>query len=161
VKLADFGIARSMVGRRRGVLATKDTTAGARKGRASYLAPEIVSGRRQVIDHRVDLYGLGATLWCALCGTPPYVADDDVALVDAIVRGAVPLLREHIGDEADDELASVVASLLAKDPEARPTNAAVVARALRQWLEARSVDGTAIVADAVRALGLPSLATAT
>jgi serine/threonine protein kinase len=161
VKLTDFGIARSLVGRRHGVLVSKDTTAGARKGRTSYLAPEILLGRHQAIDHRVDLYALGATLWCLLCGAPPYVADNDVALVDAIVRGPVPRLRACTGAHHDDDLDPLLASLLAKEPEARPHDAAAVAEALRSWLHARHIETTAVVADAVGALGLPSLAIAT
>jgi serine/threonine protein kinase len=163
VKLVDFGIAHSMVGRRRGVLTTKETTAGGRRGRTSYVAPELVRAspdRVDALDGRTDLYALGATLWCLLCGAPPFVADNDVALLEAIARQPAPRLRDVAVGDDDEVLEALLAALLAKDPTDRPRSAADVAASLRAWLRARDVDAAAVVADTVGALSLPSLATA-
>jgi serine/threonine-protein kinase len=169
VKLADFGVARSVVGRRSGVLKTKETTAGTRKGKASYLAPEQILGRHPLdasrpIDQRADLYALGATLWCLLCGAPPFVAPTEIALFDAVLQAPTPRLKDVgdvVGDVADDAvLDALLASLLARDPDARPADAVAVRAALQAWLGARGVDITTAVADAVMDLGLPSLRTA-
>jgi eukaryotic-like serine/threonine-protein kinase len=163
VKLVDFGIAHSMVGRHRGVLTTKETTAGGRRGRTSYVAPELVRAspdRVDALDGRADLYALGATLWCLLCGAPPFVADNDVALLEAIARQPAPRLRDVAVGDDDEVLEALLAALLAKDPTDRPRSAADVAASLRAWLRARDVDAAAVVADTVGALSLPSLATA-
>lgn len=165
VKLADFGVARSVVGRRSGSLKTKETTAGTRKGKASYLAPEQVLGRHpfdpaRPIDQRADLYALGATLWCLLTGAPPFVADSEVALFDAVLQAPTPRLRDTGVASHDRDLDALLWTLLARDPDARPADAAAVHAALRAWLQAHDVDATAAIADAVVALGLPSLRTA-
>jgi len=164
VKLADFGVARSAVGRRSGTLKTKETTAGARKGKASYLAPEQILGRHPLdparpVDQRADLYALGATLWCLLTGTPPFTAESEVALFDAVLQAPTPRLRDVAAD-ADADLDALLASLLARTPDERPADAVVVRAALQAWLAARGVDASAAVAAAVVDLGLPSLRTA-
>lgn len=167
VKLVDFGIACTRIGRLSGTLTAKQTTAGSRQGRPSYAAPELLRASPYHIDRlddRADLYALGATLWCLVCGAPPFVADNDVALLDAIARQPVPRLRDvALGDDDDDDdddLDALLNALLAKDPADRPHSAKDVAASLRAWLRARDVDATAVVADTVGALALPSLATA-
>lgn len=162
VKLADFGVARSAVGRRSGVLTSRETTGGARRGKASYLAPEQILGHAitdadRPVDQRADLYALGATLWCLLTGAPPFVADGQVALFDAILQQETPRLRDH--GIVEPALEALVASLLARDPTMRPRSAADVAQALGAFLETRGVAAAEAVRDAVVALGLPSLAT--
>ena len=164
VKLADFGVARSAIGRRSGALKTKETTAGSRKGKASYLAPEQILGRHprdpaRPIDQRADLYALGATLWCLLTGAPPFVAQSEVALFDTVLQGPTPRLRalDDTRLACDDELDALLQALLARNPDDRPHDAIAVRTALQAWLGARDVDATAVVAAAVVELGLPSL----
>jgi hypothetical protein len=60
VKLADFGIARAL-----GTLAPGNQLRG---GTPGFVAPE---GERGHIDHRTDIYALGATLYISLGGTSP------------------------------------------------------------------------------------------
>ncbi len=167
VKLADFGVARSVIGRRSGTLTTKETTAGSRKGKASYLAPEQILGRHPLdparpIDQRADLYALGATLWCLLTGAPPFVAESEVALFDTVLQAPTPRLRELEDNRlaTDADLDALLQTLLARSPDDRPENAMTVRTALRDWLGARNIDPTAVVAAAVVDLGLPSLRTA-
>jgi serine/threonine protein kinase len=165
VKLADFGVARSVVGRRSGSLKSKETTAGTRKGKASYLAPEQILGRHPLdptrpIDQRADLYALGATLWCLLTGAPPFLAHSEVALFDAVLKAPTPRLRDTGVASHDRDLDALLWTLLARDPDDRPADAAAVHAALRAWLQAHDVDATTVVADAIVALGLPSLRTA-
>ena len=59
VKLADFGIARA-VGR------TQHTQAGQIRGKVRYMAPEAARG--EPLDHRADLFSLGAILFELLTG---------------------------------------------------------------------------------------------
>jgi serine/threonine-protein kinase len=160
VKLADFGVARSVVGRSSGLLVTRETTGGTRKGKASYLSPEQILGRHPMhpddpIDHRSDLYALGATLWCLLTGRPPFVADSDVALFDTVLTSPTPRLSD-VGI-TDPVLESMLTALLHKDARARVASATEVIVVLTDWLQARNVDATSTIANTIVAMGLPSL----
>ena len=62
MKVADFGIARR-------VNTPSMTVTGGFIGTMAYAAPEQVGGE---VDHRTDIYALGATLYCMLTGQPPF-----------------------------------------------------------------------------------------
>jgi hypothetical protein len=65
VVLVDFGVARE--------LGDDPGTRGV--GTPRYMAPEVLVG--EGVSPRSDVYGLGATLWTLLAGTPPSYADPD------------------------------------------------------------------------------------
>jgi serine/threonine-protein kinase len=159
VKIADFGVARSTAGRKSGLLSSRDTQAGLKKGRASVLAPEQVTGG--VVDHRADLWALGVTLWTMLVGAPPFSGAVDADLFDAILHAPVPRLavaRRAAGFDVDDRLGviqTLLDELLARDAAARPSSAAAVAARLRDVAPAEHEDED--VAALVTSLGLPSL----
>lgn len=159
VKIADFGLARSSSGRRSGLLASRDTQAGLKKGRASTLAPEQVKGG--IVDHRADLWALGVTLWTMLVGAPPFAGAVDADLFDAILHAPLPRLvdaRRAAGLAVADDLAAVQAlldELLAKDAAARPSSSEIVAARLREVVPAEREDD--VVAALGASLGLPSL----
>lgn len=163
VKVADFGLARSTAGRKSGLLSSRDTQAGLKKGRASLLAPEQVKGG--VVDHRADLWALGVTLSTMLVGAPPFAGAGDAELFDAILHAPAPRLVDaraagggHGGVDDEQHLGAVqvlLDLLLAKDTDARPSSAADVAARLRAIVPAERED--AAVAALVASLGLPSL----
>ena len=66
LKIADFGIARSLDG-------TQLTEAGTVLGTAAYVAPEQAAA--YPVTPAADIYALGAVLYELLTGRPPYVAD--------------------------------------------------------------------------------------
>jgi serine/threonine-protein kinase len=162
VKIADFGLARSAAGRKSGLMASRDTQAGWKKGRASLLAPEQVKG--SVVDQRADLWALGVTLSTMIVGAPPFAGAVDADLFDAILHAPTPRLldaRRDVAaiDDADHERLLAVQvlldELLDKDAAARPPSAAAVAARLRAIVPADNED--AAVAALVASLGLPSL----
>ncbi len=157
VKLADFGVAKSDVARAAGVLRSKETTAGTRKGKVSYLSPEQVLGHHvgkpsAPVDQRSDLYALGATLYCLITGEPPFCADGDVALFDAIVQAPPPSIPG-----IDPVVGELVCALLEKSPSARPQTAAEVSGVLRAWWRGQPRPPSEAVAQMVQGLGLPTL----
>ncbi|SCL13533.1 Serine/threonine protein kinase [Micromonospora inyonensis] len=119
VKVLDFGLAVVRDDDRY----SRITLTGHALGTVGYMAPEQVLG--EPTDHRTDLYGLGATLFDLLTGSPPF---DEVTTTTTLRRqidGPPPRptqLRPGIPDELDD----LVHTLLAIDPRDRPATAADV-----------------------------------
>jgi serine/threonine-protein kinase len=121
-KLTDFGIARAAAGA--GLTATGETM-----GSAHYLAPEQASGA--AVDHRADLYGLGAVLYELLTGQPPFEGDRAVEVALRHVREPVRPPRSLVpGLSAETE--AVVLKALAKDPAGRYQSAAEMRAALER-----------------------------
>ena len=78
IKILDFGVALSMNGPR---LTAKDRLVGT----PGYMAFEQVQGMRDE-DERTDVWGLGATLYHAIAGRPPFQADSSQAVLARVAR---------------------------------------------------------------------------
>lgn len=105
VQLTDFGIASVLDD-------PKVTTSSALAGSPSYMAPE--QARNDPPSAASDLWGLGATLYFALEGEPPFRRDGIIATLTAVVNEP-PRPRQR-----DTKLGAVIDDLLAKDPGNRP-----------------------------------------
>jgi eukaryotic-like serine/threonine-protein kinase len=108
-KLADFGIAS--------LEDTQRTLTGAAFGSLPYVAPEQATGRRG--GPAADLWALGATLWFAVEGAPPFRRGGPAATLAAILH------EPPGGQRRAGPLGPVLLALLAKDPERRPAAPAV------------------------------------
>jgi diguanylate cyclase (GGDEF)-like protein len=87
-------------------------------GTLIYAAPEQTGLLRRAPDHRCDLYSLGAVLFECLTGRPPFIADEVAELLRLHATVPPPDLTELVPD-VPAGLATVVATLLAKDPDDR------------------------------------------
>ena len=96
-------------------------------GSACYLAPERATGRPAT--PAADLWSLGATLYTAVEGRPPFHGDDEAAVRAAVVSG-YPDPPRRAGP-----LWPVISGLLRKDADARPDSAGV------DWLLRRVAAG--------------------
>src|SRR5262249_10824267 len=74
VKVADFGLCRDLAEGRRVDL----TQPGTALGTPQYMSPEQCQGKE--LDHRSDLYSLGVTFFHILAGTPPFHAQNALAM---------------------------------------------------------------------------------
>lgn len=110
VKLADFGISRK-------VDESQLTQTGLMVGSPSYIAPEVARGKEA--GRPADIWGLGATMHCAVEGTPPFDLGDPVATLTAVV-GDPPRPAPHAGP-----LGPILQQTLIKDPRERITTAAL------------------------------------
>ncbi|GAB2600106.1 serine/threonine protein kinase [Paractinoplanes abujensis] len=106
-------------------------------GTLAYLPPEQTGRTGLPVDHRADLYSLGATLYELVAGHPPFPHDDDLQLVrDLLLRVPVPLTQ--VRPETPPMLSAIVARLLEKEPDRRYQSAEGLAHDLarmREWPE--------------------------
>lgn len=108
-KITDFGIARAM-----GDVTV--TANGMLVGTPAYLAPEVARGREP--DPTADVFSLGATLYTALEGRPPFGdGDNAIAVLHTVAAG------QFAPGVNGGALGDVVAHLMRVDPVERPTMA--------------------------------------
>jgi predicted ATPase/signal transduction histidine kinase len=118
--LIDFGTATRATG-----------VVGASEGTLAYIAPEQTGRMNRLVDHRADLYALGATLYEMLTGVPPFVSADPVELVHAhLARSPVP--PNELNPSIPKLLSDMVLKLLAKMPEERYQSAEALEADLRE-----------------------------
>jgi eukaryotic-like serine/threonine-protein kinase len=116
-RLADFGIA-SLAGD------PQLTATGLVLGSPAFMAPE--QARGEASGPAVDWWGLGATLFFAVEGAPPFQRGSWIATLAAVVNDPPPSPRRA------GPLGPLLAALLAKDPADRPSGPKV--RAWLHWL---------------------------
>ncbi|MBX3467845.1 MAG: protein kinase [Planctomycetes bacterium] len=121
VKLADFGVAK-VAGE------TTLTASGTGMGTLTYVAPEQATDAKHV-SPAADLYALGATLYHAIAGRPPFAPGPD--LVRQLFEEDPPALH-RVRPECPADVAALVHRLLEKEPDDRPRDAAQVAERLRE-----------------------------
>jgi len=126
VKLVDFGIARAWG-------QTPKTSEGATEGKLAYLAPEAFTGK--AVDARSDVYSVGCVLWEMLVGARPFEAPNDAALMNTIVHGTLPEVRQAAPD-VDDVLAAICMKAITRAPLDRFASAAALEEALEAYLDA-------------------------
>jgi serine/threonine-protein kinase len=127
VKLGDFGIARAVAENAIGV-----TQPGMVMGSVAYVSPEQAQGRE--LDARSDLYSLGVVLYQMVTGRIPFNGETPVAVALKHVSEPAPQL-DPARDGVSPALASIIATLLQKNPEDRFASATELGRALREARE--------------------------
>ncbi|MFJ8596267.1 serine/threonine-protein kinase [Streptomyces sp. NPDC093598] len=122
VYLTDFGLTKKSLS------LTGFTTVGQFVGTLDYVAPEQISGKP--VDARCDVYGFACVVFETLAGHPPFLRDDDMALLWAHQYDEPPPLTEDRPD-LDPRVDPVFAQALAKSPDDRYPSCLAFVAALR------------------------------
>jgi serine/threonine protein kinase/cytochrome c553 len=125
--VTDFGLAQIRQGE------ANLTVTGQLVGTPRYMSPEQALAQRVPIDHRTDVYSLGATLYELLTLRPAFDGDDRHELLQQIAFEEPARLRrrEHA---IPAELEIIVLKAMEKRPQDRYATAQEVADDLRRWL---------------------------
>ncbi len=138
--VTDFGLAKRV-----STLGETDPTATAIEGPTAtgemlgtphFMAPEQVRGDAN--DARVDVYGLGATLYALLTGAPPFAARSGVALLHAVLERP-PRSPRDARPELPRDLCVICLRCLEKEPADRYPSAHALAADLGRFLEDRPI----------------------
>ncbi|MBX3275354.1 MAG: protein kinase [Sandaracinaceae bacterium] len=121
VRLLDFGLARS-IEHTYGL-----TSTGTMLGTAGFMPPEQIRGA--AVGPPCDVFALGCLLYECLVGRAAFGADHAVAVLARVLFDDPPRLRDA-RPEVAAALDALVSQMIAKDPTARPADAAAVAAAL-------------------------------
>lgn len=122
VYLTDFGLTKKSLS------LTGFTSVGQFVGTLDYVAPEQISGRS--VDGRCDVYGLACVVYESLTGRPPFLRDDDMALLWAHQYDEPPPPSES-RPGLTPAVDPVFARALAKSPGARYDTCLAFVAALR------------------------------
>ena len=124
-KLTDFGLAR---------LTNEAGLTGSRavKGTPIYMSPEQALGKTELVDHRSDVFSVGAVLYEMLALRRPFEGDADEAT--ARLFGSDPPSPRTVRPEVPPELAAIALKALARRPSERYSTAAAMADDLRRFL---------------------------
>lgn len=111
IKVSDFGLAF--------VISTLNVDSSEISGTPGYVPPEVLN--TQPYSEPGDLFGLGATLYESLVGFHPLTGNTLRETIGNTLRGRIRPLSDYA--QVPDDLADLVASLLATDPAERPSAA--------------------------------------
>lgn len=128
--IMDFGIARE-------ISDPGQTAANVVIGTPAYMAPEQASGDPTKVDRRVDVYGLGATLYHVLSGKRPFLGTGMDVLVELTTKDPVPLKK--VFSSVPEDLDIIVSKCLEKDPARRYDSARGLADDLKRYLEGEPI----------------------
>ncbi|HEX4628936.1 MAG TPA: serine/threonine-protein kinase, partial [Gemmatimonadales bacterium] len=116
--VTDFGVAKALA---QSTGSTALTSLGMALGTPAYMAPEQAAGDPNV-DHRADIYAVGALGYEMLAGRPPFSGLSPQGLLAAQVTSTPDPVAQH-RDSVPPALAALVMRCLAKHPADRPQTA--------------------------------------
>ncbi len=121
--LIDFGVAKVEEEAR----LERITIDGDLVGTPEYMAPEQISSS-DIVDHRTDVYGLGALAYECLTGSPPFTGPA-LAVVSSIIVGATPQPISRFRTDVPAAMEAAVLRALERDPAKRWLDTSAFARA--------------------------------
>ncbi len=130
VFVTDFGLARRMES------VSGLSLSGAIIGTPAYMPPE--QSRGEPVDERADVYGLGATLYELVTGSPPFTGGSVFELLKAVQETDPPPMRTK-NPAVEGDLDTIVLKCLEKDRARRYASADDLAADLDRFLEGEAI----------------------
>ena len=140
IMILDFGLAKSSS-------ELSVTMTGSLLGTLRYMSPEQAMAKRMKVDHRTDIYSLGATMYELLTFQPAFQGRDEKETLGQIITKE-PTPPRKIASHVPRELETICLKTLEKDAGARYATAQDLADDLRRY-----VQGLPIVARPVGPIG--------
>jgi eukaryotic-like serine/threonine-protein kinase len=114
------------------------TRSGDHIGTLRYMSPEQAAGDRDTLDHRADVYSLGATLYELLTLTPAIAGESYRAMLNQIAE-VEPVSPRTINPAIPADLETIVKKSIAKEPAQRYATAQALADDLLCWRQNRPI----------------------
>ena len=131
IKVVDFGLAKAI--RADAARSIKDSMSlhshQAMLGTPFFMSPEQILGA--TIDHRTDIWSLGATLYHLLAGVPPFMGPTVTMVCAMILNDDFPPLA-HRRPDAPHGLDDILRRCMNRDPDRRFNGVMILAESLRQ-----------------------------
>ena len=115
------------------------TLSGDVVGTPLYMSPEQARRRKIRVDHRTDVYSLGATMYEMLTFRPPFRGRDHQETLSQIITRDPVELRKH-NPRVPRGLETIVLKCLRKDPQDRYGTAEALAQDLRRFVRGDPVE---------------------
>jgi serine/threonine-protein kinase len=155
VKVLDFGIAKLPSKLLQGADALSATTTGRLLGSPLFMSPEQIRGLK-TLDHRTDIWSIGAVLYQALAGRPPFAECETVGqLMVAICSQPPPLLGE-VAPWLRADAVAIVDRALRSNPDERYATAGEMLSAILALLPSGiEINADALVSASGRKMAAP------
>ncbi|PSS08197.1 Serine/threonine-protein kinase [Actinidia chinensis var. chinensis] len=98
---------------------------GGIRGTLPWMAPELLSGKSNMVSEKIDVYSFGIVMWELLTGDEPYADMHCASIIGGIVNNT---LRPKIPTWCDPEWKSLMESCWSSDPSERPSFAEISPR---------------------------------
>jgi len=131
-RVTDFGLAKRLEGD------SDLTVSGQLLGSPNYMPPEQATGKRGRLGRRSDVYALGAILYHALTGRPPFLGEGMAETVQQVLN-AEPVSPRLLNPGVPQDLETVCLRCLEKEPGKRYATAQMLAEELGRYLEGKPV----------------------
>ncbi|CAH9096059.1 unnamed protein product [Cuscuta epithymum] len=108
-KIGDLGLSK---------VKQQTLVSGGVRGTLPWMAPELLSGKSNMVTEKIDVYSFGIVMWELLTGEEPYADMHCASIIGGIVNNT---LRPEIPIWCDPEWKSLMESCWASDPSERPS----------------------------------------
>ncbi|VFQ81432.1 unnamed protein product [Cuscuta campestris] len=108
-KIGDLGLSK---------VKQQTLVSGGVRGTLPWMAPELLSGKSNMVTEKIDVYSFGIVMWELLTGDEPYADMHCTSIIGGIVNNS---LRPQVPTWCDPEWKSLMESCWASDPSERPS----------------------------------------
>ncbi|XP_072977427.1 uncharacterized protein [Typha angustifolia] len=91
---------------------------GGVRGTLPWMAPELLSGKSNMVSEKIDVYSFGIVMWELLTGEEPYADMRCASIIGGIVNNT---LRPQVPTWCDPEWKSLMESCWSSEPSERPS----------------------------------------